>query len=262
MSLVEFRNDDGIGILTINRPKALNALNKELLSVLSDKLDEISTDSSIRVLIITGSGEKSFVAGADINEMYTLNSYEASQFSELGSGIISKFEKLPQVVIAAINGYALGGGLELALGADLRWASKNATFGLPEVGLGVIPGFGGTQRLTRLVGISYGQEMLYTGKAIDVSKAEAIGLINEIVDSEDFISEVINKARKIARNSTSALALAKEAVYVGIHQDLDSALRLENNLFGNIFSTEDQKEGMGAFIEKRKANFTDKNRNQ
>lgn len=246
--------EDDVSVLTINRPKALNALNSEVLQELEDALDHLSKDKSIRVLIVTGSGEKSFVAGADISEMANKNAVEGREFSELGNRVFSKLANLPYPTIAAVNGFALGGGCELALSTDIRIASKNAVFGQPEVGLGIIPGFGGTQRLTRLISTSLAKELIFTGSNIKADRALEIGLISHLVE-EDLLEEAKTIASKIIKSAPIAVSAAKRAIDDGIELDLERGLALEAEVFGNLFSTEDQKEGMKAFLDKRKASF-------
>ncbi|MDN5323359.1 MAG: enoyl-CoA hydratase [Clostridia bacterium] len=255
---VLFENQEGIGIITINRPKALNALNIDVFNELSPLLDEIAKDNSIRVVIITGSGEKSFVAGADITYMLPMSSPEGKAWGEVGQGVFNKIEKLPQPVIAAINGFALGGGCELAMACDIRIASEKAKFGQPEVGLGIIPGFAGTQRLPRLVGKGRAKELLFTGDMIDAHEAYRIGLVNKVVSPEELMDAAKGMAKKIMKHAPYAVQLCKEAVNVGMEVDLETGSKYEGALFGVTCATEDKKEGMTAFVEKRKPNFTGK----
>jgi len=250
--------NEGIGILTINRPKMLNALNQEVLEELSFALDEVETDFSIRVLIVTGSGTKAFVAGADIKEMKEKNAVEGRIFSSLGNAVFSKLEQLRQPTIAAVNGFALGGGCELALACDIRIGAENAKFGQPEVGLGIVPGFGGTQRLPRLVGIGKAKELIYTGANVAAAEASRIGLLNKVVEVEALLEETKTMAKKIMRNSPLGIEGSKKAINQGMQMGLQQGLVLESEIFGALFATEDQKEGMAAFVEKRKAQFENK----
>ncbi|NLY10048.1 MAG: hypothetical protein GXZ11_09230 [Tissierellia bacterium] len=246
--------ENGIGILSVNRPKVLNALDSQVLKEISMAMDEIAQDDSIRVLVITGEG-KSFVAGADIEEMSVLNAVEGAVFGEVGMTAMRKVELLPKPVIAAVNGFALGGGCELALACDIRIASSKAKFGQPEVGLGITPGFSGTQRLPRVVGAAKAKELIFTGEIIDAKKALEIGLVNDVVEPEELMDKVLELAGKIAKNSKSAVSMAKEAINRGIETDIETGINIEKNLFGLCFSTADQKEGMKAFLEKRPPQF-------
>lgn len=242
-------------ILKIDRPKALNALNAATLGELEAALREVSQDARVRTLIVTGGGEKAFVAGADIAEMATMTAAQARQFAGLGHRIFHLVESLSVPTIAAVNGYALGGGCELALSCDLIYASERARFGQPEVGLGVIPGFGGTQRLTRLVGRARAMELIFTGDAIDAAKAKEIGLVLEVVAAEKLIDHCRAVGAKIASKGPLALAQAKRAVHFGGDASLWSANELERQAFAMLFGTEDQREGMKAFLEKRPPAF-------
>ncbi|MFZ3171474.1 MAG: short-chain-enoyl-CoA hydratase [Carboxydocellales bacterium] len=260
---MEFNNlliekDAGIAIVTINRPKALNALNAETLSELSQAFAALGVDNSIKVIILTGSGDKAFVAGADISYMRDLNAIEGRNFALLGQRVFSEIENLPKPVIAAINGFTLGGGCELAMSCDIRIASEMGQFGQPEVNLGVIPGFAGTQRLPRLIGKGIAKEMLYTGDMIGANDAFRMGLVNKVVPVEQLLDSAKELAQKIASKSTVIIRLCKDAVNKGLEMDLEKAIAHEANLFGLCFATEDQKEGMSAFLEKRPAQFKDK----
>lgn len=257
---MEFKNllftfEAEIGILTINRPKALNALNTETLKEIQMALQEIRNKSEIRVLIFTGAGEKSFVSGADISEMKDMNSIEALNFSKLGHLTLSMLENLPIPVIAAVNGYALGGGTEIALSCDLIYASENARFGLPEVTLGVFPGFGGTQRLPRLIGKVKAKELIFTGKMITAQEAVDMGIVNQVFPLGLLMEETKKVASQIAKNGPIGIRLAKSLINEGFNMNLPEACSMESIGFGFTFSTEDQKEGMSAFIEKRKPVF-------
>ena len=244
-----------IGTLVINRPKALNALNGETLLEIQTAVQEVQGRPEVKVLIITGSGEKAFVAGADITEMRGKNSVEARAFSELGHKTLNMVQNLDRPVIAAVNGFALGGGTEVALACDFIYASENAKFGLPEVTLGVFPGFGGTQRLPRLIGKGRAKELIMTGKMITAQEAFQIGIVNRVFPLASLLEETRKVAAQIAGNGTVGVKLAKMAVDTGFNMDLSEACALEACAFGLCFSTEDQKEGMTAFIEKRKPNF-------
>jgi len=245
-----------ISLLTINRPKYLNALNSELLSSLFEELRTIEDDKDINCVIITGSGNKAFVAGADIAELKEMNSVQAKQFSLFGHKILNYIENYCKPVIAAINGYTLGGGLELALSCDLRISCDAAKFGLPEVNLGIIPGFGGTQRLPKLVGIGKAKEMIFTGKTIDAYEAEKIGLVNKVVAGDDLIVNTIKFAEEISQKSNIILGQAKESINTGFEEPISTGMVIESSALSVCFSTEDQKEGMQAFLEKRKPKFT------
>lgn len=251
--LLEKKN--GIGTLTINRPKNLNALNKEVLEELTQVLKAIEKDEDIHVLIVTGAGEKAFVAGADIKEMKDKNAIEGRDFSTLGNAAFSQLENLRQPTIAAVNGFALGGGCELAMSCDIRIGSVNAKFGQPEVGLGITPGFGGTQRLSRLVGLAKAKELIYTAKTINANEAMGIGLLNQLVEAADLTAEAEKMAQAIMKQSPLAVEASKKAINRGYEMDLVHGLEMEAEMFGALFATEDQKEGMTAFTEKRKAAF-------
>lgn len=247
-----------VATVTINRPKALNALNRETLLELRACFNGIAADPQVRAVIITGGGEKSFVAGADISAMQPLNSMAGKAFGQLGHEVMATIENLPQPVIAAINGFALGGGCELAISCDIRYASENAKFGQPEVNLGVIPGFGGTQRLTRLLGKGLANELIFSGNIIDAAEACRIGLVNRVVSQETLMAECKKLAATIASRGPVAVRLSKEAVNNGMEMDLKRACAYEADLFALCFSSEDQKEGMAAFLEKRAPNFQDR----
>lgn len=247
--------ENGIAQITINRPKALNALNGDVLKGLDIVLNDIIKNPDVKVVILTGAGEKAFVAGADIASMSNMTSAGAVSFSEYGQMVFNKIEGLRQVTIAAIDGYALGGGCELALACDIRVASPKSKMGLPEVSLGVIPGFGGTQRLLRLVGTGIAIEMLVTAKTVTAEEGFRIGLINHVTESGEVMAYSRVIAETISSNSTTAIALGKKAIYEGAEMDIDRGFTHETALFGLCFSTADQKEGMEAFLEKRKAKF-------
>lgn len=249
--------NDEIALVTINRPKSLNALNSETLAELDQCFDEISTRKDIKVLILTGSGQKAFVAGADISEMVNATPAEGRQMGMLAKQAFLKLETMPQVTIAAVNGYALGGGCEISMACDIRIASDNARFGQPETGLGILPGFGGTQRLARLIGKGRAKELIFTCDQIDAQEAYRIGLANKVVPQDELIDTCKKMAAKIISKGSYAISLAKEAINTGMDTDLSSGLTLEADLFGLSFSTHDKTEGMTAFLEKRKADLTD-----
>jgi enoyl-CoA hydratase len=260
---MEFKNiilekEAGTATLTINRVKALNALNKDTLMEIKEAVENVQDDKGIDVLIITGAGDKAFVAGADISYMLNINAMEGREFGLLGQKVMRLLETMDKPVIAAINGFCLGGGCELAMACDFRISSEKGKFGQPEVGLGVTPGFGGTQRLPRIVGTGMAKQLLYTGDMIDAYEALRIGLVNYVVPSENLMDEVKNIAGKITARGQVAVRFCKVAVNEGIQTDIDRAMTVEADLFGICFATEDQKEGMKAFIEKRKPGFTGK----
>lgn len=250
-----FEVREGVGIITLNRPKALNALNSELLNEMGALLDDIAQNDEIRVVVITGGGEKAFAAGADIAEMQALTATQGRAFSANGMKSISKLETIPQPTIAAVNGFALGGGCEVVMACDIRIASTKAKFGQPEVNLGVTPGFGGTQRLPRLVGPAIAKELLFTGDVIGAERAYQIGLVNHVVEPEELLTKALEMAQKIASKGQLAVRMSKQGVNEGMNMDLARGLQYETELFGLSFSTEDQKEGMAAFLEKRPADF-------
>lgn len=249
-----FRKEKNIGVLSINRPSALNALNGAVLEELNEAIDMINNDEDIHILILTGEG-RAFVAGADIGEMKDMNSMEARRFAEKGLSIFRRIELMEKPVIAAINGFALGGGCELAMCCDIRIASEKAKFGQPEVGLGIIPGFAGTQRLARLVGLGRAKELIFTCDIIDAEEAYRIGLVNKVVSAEELMNSAMEMANKIVSKGQLAVRYAKASINRGIETDLDTGMVIEKDLFGLCFSTEDQKEGMKAFLEKRIPNY-------
>ena len=244
--------ENGIALLTINRPKALNALNSETLAELNTCLAELENNDDVKVVILTGSGEKSFVAGADISEMVNATPAEGRKMGLLAREAFGRLENMPQVTIAAVNGFALGGGCEISLSCDIRVASDNAKFAQPECGLGILPGFGGTQRLPRLVGKGRAKELIFTCDMISADEAFRMGLANHVVPQAELIDYCKAMAGRIMKNGPYAVALAKQAINTGSDTDLDSGLKLEANLFGLSFSTADKMEGMTAFLEKRK----------
>ncbi|MEM2925825.1 MAG: enoyl-CoA hydratase-related protein [Halobacteria archaeon] len=247
--------EEGIAILKINRPEKLNSLNSKALQELEAALDLIERDSESKVVILTGSGERAFIAGADIAEMKDKNEIEARKFAELGHRITAKLEAMGKPVIAAVNGYALGGGCEIAIACDIIIASENAIFGQPEVSLGICPGWGATQRLARWIGIGKAKELIYTGNRIDAREAERIGLVNKVVPLEKLMQVAREIGNKIASNAPLAVKYAKEAINEGVYKSITSGFKLEVELFGKCFAAEDQKEGMLAYLQRRKAQF-------
>ena len=258
VNLVELTVEAGIAFVTISRPKALNALRTAVMAELEERLDAIENDPEVQVVIVTGAGDKSFVAGADIVEMKDKTVMEGREFSAFGNRVFSRLANLRQPTIAAVNGFALGGGCELALACDIRIGAENAVFGQPEVGLGIIPGFGGTQRLSRLVGLGYAKEMIFTGRTVKAEEAKAIGLLNRVVSSEALREEAVKMAQKIQKNAPFAVEFSKEVINLGYEMEINAALKLEAEQFGSLFSTEDQTQGMEAFVAKQKATFNRK----
>ena len=251
MEYIKYEVQGQIAIMTISKPKVLNALDGEVLAEIDKALDEIDVNS-VRCLILTGEGEKAFVAGADIAAQYPLSKAEGEAWGKNGNRIFLKLERLPIPVIAAVNGYALGGGCEISMACDIRICSENAVFGQPEVGLGITPGFGGTQRLARLVGPGMAKEMIYGGRNIKADEALRIGLVNHVYPLEELMNEAVKLANRISSNAPIAVRNSKKAINEGIELPMDEAVALEAKLFGDCFETHDQKEGMGAFLEKRK----------
>lgn len=251
MEFITYEVEGQIGIITINRPKALNALNSAVLDELDKTLDAVDQEA-IRCLILTGAGEKSFVAGADIGEMSTLTKAEGEAFGKKGNDVFRKLETFPIPVIAAVNGFALGGGCEISMSCDIRICSENAVFGQPEVGLGITPGFGGTQRLARIVGTGKAKEMIYGARNIKAEEAYRIGLVNNVYPAEELMPAAKKLASTIARNAPIAVRNCKRAINEGIQVDMDQAIAIEEKLFGDCFESHDQREGMAAFLEKRK----------
>lgn len=255
---VLLEKEDQVAILTVNRPKALNALNRDTLLDIKKAVEIVRDDPEVSVLIVTGAGDKAFVAGADITFMQEMTAVEGREFGLLGQAVFSLIESMEKPVIAAIKGFALGGGCELAMSCDFRIAADNAKFGQPEVGLGVTPGFGGTQRLPRLVGTGMAKQLLYTGDQIDANEALRIGLVNYVVPAGELMDYVKKIAKKIASRGQLAVRFCKVAVNEGMQTDINRSMTIEADLFGLCFATEDQKEGMKAFVEKRKADFKGK----
>ena len=252
---LRYEESEGIGTLTLAREKALNALNRALVTELGHFLAELRKGRSLSVLVLTGAGEKAFVAGADIAEMKGLSSDQAEAFALDGQKVLAALEDLPIPTIAAVNGFALGGGTELAMACDLIYASSRAKFGQPEVGLGVIPGFGGTQRLTRRVGLMRAKELIFTGDIIDAAKAKEIGLALEVYEPGELMTQVRAVAKRIGSKSKLAVSRAKQVMEFGADRLLADANREEAERFGSLFGEHDQREGMAAFLQKRPAQF-------
>ncbi len=246
---------EGIAIITFNRPDVLNALNSVLLEEFSHALDTVGADEDIGVLVLTGAGEKAFVAGADIKELATLDALSGKQFSQKGHGIIHKLQQIPIPVIAAVNGFALGGGTEIALACDFIYASEKATFGQPEINLGLIPGFGGTQRLSRLVGANMAKELIFTGNMLPAADAHRIGLVNRICSADTLWDDVMKTAAAIVKKGRISLQAAKQAVNNGLNTDIVTGCHIEVDAFAVCMASEDAREGTSAFIEKRKPEF-------
>jgi len=251
MEFITYEQEGFVGTITINRPKALNALNSQVLDELNETLDAIDLDAT-RALILTGAGDKSFVAGADIGEMSTLTKAEGEAFGKKGNDVFRKLETFPLPVIAAVNGFALGGGCEISMSCDIRICSENAIFGQPEVGLGITPGFGGTQRLARLVGAGMAKQMIYSARNIKADEAYRIGLVNAVYPLEELMAAAKKMAAGIAMQAPIAVRNCKKAINDGLQVDMDQAIVIEEKLFGDCFESYDQKEGMTAFLEKRK----------
>jgi enoyl-CoA hydratase len=255
VSVLLVARQDGVVTATLNRPEKLNALNRELIESLAKTVSELSADATVRVLILTGAGEKAFAAGADIEAMKDMTPTQAKAFAELGHRVGAALEAVPFAVIGAINGFALGGGCELALACDFLYASDRAKFGQPEVNLGVIPGFGGTQRLSRRVGVGRARELCFTGDIIDAEEAKRIGLVNAVVPGAALLEKVAEVATKIARKGPLAIAQCKRVILRGEDVSLGVANELEAQAFAGLFGSHDQREGMGAFLQKRPASF-------
>ena len=251
MEFITYEQEGFVGILTINRPKALNALNSQVLDELNEAIDAIDVNET-RALILTGAGDKSFVAGADIGEMSTLTKAEGEAFGKAGNDVFRKIETLPIPVIAAVNGFALGGGCEISMSCDIRLCSENAVFGQPEVGLGITPGFGGTQRLARIVGPGKAKQLIYTARNIKAAEAYRIGLVNEVYPLEELMPQAKKMAKGIAKNAPIAVRACKKAINEGLEVGMDEAIVIEEKLFGSCFETEDQKYGMAFFLDKNK----------
>lgn len=247
MEFITYEQEGFVGVVTINRPKALNALNSQVLDELEATFDAIDLDTT-RAVVLTGAGEKSFVAGADIGEMSTLTKAEGEAFGKKGNDVFRKIETFPIPVIAAINGFALGGGCEISMSCDIRICSENAVFGQPEAGLGITPGFGGTQRLARLVGAGMAKQMIYTARNIKADEAYRIGLVNAVYPLEELLPAAQKMAAGIAKQAPIAVRNCKKAINEGLQVSIDKAVEIEEKLFGDCFETEDQKAGMGNFL--------------
>jgi enoyl-CoA hydratase len=253
---VDVERQDNIAIVTMNRAEALNAFNAEQLNALIETFRSLRSDRAVRCVILTGAGERAFAAGADIKEMAEMTTEQGLAFGRLGHAMVNAVEGLPQPVIAAVNGFALGGGSEVALAADIRLASENAVFAQPEVGLGIPPGWGATQRLTRLVGPGIGAELILTGRRVKADEALRIGLVNAVYPLDQLLPEATKLAGQIAANSPRAVSTAKRLMQLAFNGQIASGLETEVRLFGEGFGTPDQREGMRAFVEKRKPVFT------
>jgi enoyl-CoA hydratase len=253
---VRVEMEDRLAVVTINRPEALNALNSSVIRELSMTIEHLSMAADVGAIILTGAGDRAFVAGADIKEMVGLSALEMRSFSEAGRRLGDAMAACSKPILAAINGYALGGGCELALACDIRIASDGAKLGQPEVNIGIVPGFGGSQRLPRLVGLGWASEMIYTGEAIDAATAERIGLVNRVVPAARLLEETKALARKILEQGPAAIALAKACLRASVEMPLSAGLDFETAAFGVVGSTHDKEEGMRAFIEKRKPTWT------
>mgnify|MGYP000812635341 CR=1 FL=1 len=251
MEFITYEQEGFVGVVTINRPKALNALNSQVLDELEATFDAIDLDTT-RAVVLTGAGEKSFVAGADIGEMSTLTKAEGEAFGKKGNDVFRKIETFPIPVIAAINGFALGGGCEISMSCDIRICSENAVFGQPEAGLGITPGFGGTQRLARLVGAGMAKQMIYTARNIKADEAYRIGLVNAVYPLEELLPAAKKMAAGIAANAPIAVRNCKKAINGGISLPIEKAVEVEEKLFGSCFETHDQKEGMACFLSREK----------
>ena len=251
MAFVEVTKKDHIAVVTMNRPEALNALNKAVFTDLEVALDDVERDDEVYVVIITGAG-RAFIAGADIGEMAPMNVAEGLAFSELGNRILMRVDMMEKPTIAAVNGFALGGGCEMALACDIRIASEKAKFGQPEVGLGITPGFAGTQRLPRIVGISKAMELILTAKVIGAEEAKAIGLVSEVYPADELMPKALELANAICANAQIAVKESKRCIRKGMQTDIYTGCAFEAEAFGVCCGTEDKDEGMGAFLEKRK----------
>ena len=248
---VTYEQDGFVGVITINRPQALNALNSQVLEDLEETFKAVDLETT-RALILTGAGEKSFVAGADIGEMSSLTKAEGEAFGKKGNDIFRMIETFPIPVIAAVNGFALGGGCEIAMSCDIRICSENAIFGQPEVGLGITPGFGGTQRLARIIGVSMAKQLIYTARNIKAEQAKTIGLVNDVYPQEELLDQAKKLASIISANAPIAVRNCKKAINDGLEAAMDDAIVIEEKLFGDCFETEDQKAAMANFLEKDK----------
>lgn len=254
--LISYQVDGNVAIITFNRPKALNAISSPLLSELEETLTSLEKDENVRVLVLTGAGEKAFIAGADIGEINQLTPLAARRFADQGQRVINRLYELPIPVIAAVNGYALGGGFEVALACDFIYASKKATFGLPEINLGIIPGFGGTQRLARLVGANLARELIFSGRLLSGEEAHEAHIVSRLFAAQELLDGVMAVAQQISQKGRASLMLAKAAIRQGLETDLNTGLAIERDAFALCQTSPDSQEGTGAFLEKRTPNFT------
>jgi len=252
---IDLDRDGAVATITVNRPEALNAFNSTHLEALLARVQEVSADAMIRAIIITGAGERAFIAGADIKEMQTKTPLEARAFAALGKAVCMAIERAPRPTIAAVNGFALGGGCELALACDLRYAARTAKLGQPEINLGIIPGWGGTQRLARATTLGYAKELIFTGRVVDADEAERHGLVNAVFEPADLLAKTMEVATLLASKSLVALAAAKAICNRALQGGHAENLEAEAASFGELFASEDAKEGMTAFVEKREPNF-------
>ena len=253
---IDLARDGGVAVVTVNRPDAMNAIDVEHAGELHRVLQELATDADVRVVVLTGAGDRAFIAGADIKYMQGLGVHEGLRWAELGQECAELLETMPKPTIAAVNGYALGGGCELALACDLRIAASTAKLGQPEINLGILPGWGGSQRLARTTTIGFAKALIFTGRPVDASEALDVGLVNAVYDPAELMAKTCELAQGLAAKSPIALAAAKEATNLALSGDHRGNLRTEAHLFSMAFSTEDQKEGMAAFVEKREPRFT------
>jgi enoyl-CoA hydratase len=253
---IDVARDGGVAVVTVNRPDAMNAIDLEHAGELYRVLQEFATDADVRVVVLTGAGDRAFIAGADIKYMQGLDVHEGLRWAELGQGCAELLETMPKPTIAAVNGYALGGGCELALACDLRIAASTAKLGQPEINLGILPGWGGSQRLARTTTLGYAKELIFSGRTVEAAEAHERGLLNAVYEPAELMPKTQELAHGLAAKSPIALAAAKEATNLALSGDHRGNLRTEAHLFSMAFSTEDQKEGMAAFVEKREARFT------
>lgn len=253
---VDVTRDGAVAVVTVNRPEALNAIDLETIGELRDRLREVAADESVRAVVLTGSGEKAFIAGADIKYMSTLTVLEARAWGAAGHECATLLETMPKPTIAAVNGFALGGGCEMALGCDIRYASTKAKLGQPEINLGILPGWGGSQRLARVVGLGIAKELIFTGRMVGAEEAARIGLVNAVLEPEELLPKALELAQQLAAKSPAAMAFAKQAANLSLQGALGDGLAQEATLFAALFATEDQREGMDAFVEKREPRFS------
>ena len=255
---VEVSREGAVAVVTVNRPEALNALDLATVTALRDRLRELAADATVRAVVLTGAGEKAFIAGADIKYMSTLTVLGARAGGALGHECATLLETMPKPTVAAVNGFALGGGCEMALGCDIRYASARAKLGQPEINLGILPGWGGTQRLARVVGLGAAKELILSGRLIDAEEALRIGLVTAVFAPEELLGKALELAQQLAAKSPAAMAFAKQATNFALQGSFGDGLLQEATLFAAVFATDDQTEGMAAFIEKREPRFTGK----